>query len=709
MQSQEWHLYNGHRSRNDKSYSINWDSPKDRQYQFQCTSQDTKENVLMSSSAENSCASTGNFSSIQKGILDMPLIKQEKNTEHYHDCPLASISAQSSLDKVMLQPTVSSDIKIEPEKHSLSNVSGNLMIEEFNFKPTVKTLNNSLQYCEISELNKKLQAKYSNAPEIQNSMEKPVLNNVNGNVTEEKFRLKPKVEASSDSLQHCSETSENLENKIAFSENKYNCTECGKSFLQKNILNRHLLIHKEKQYLCDKCNKSFTRSDSLKKHLVRHNSVKCDTCKTRFDTQDKLVEHRCTPNSQGTMRNSTSAGEERRYKCSECDKTFLRGYNLNRHLLTHKEKQYHCDKCGKSFARSDVLKKHLLLHSALKCGTCNVTFETNQELVEHRGTHEIQANPSNGEGHSFKCTHCDKTFSQKWHLKDHLVRHRKEKRHHCKICGKGFWINAEVKRHVKRVHTGERLYKCTHCDKAYAFIGGLNYHKKTHVQSFQCTACNKSFNTKQGLDKHQVTHSGEKSHLCNTCGMSFTFISGLRRHEKVHTGEKPHQCKICGKSFAVTGGLKRHMETHDRNRKMFQCNFCNKSLKTKETLQTHLLIHSNNMAYKCDICTKAFTTKQSLRNHSRLHNAFKSHQCAECDKTFHHKSALNQHMLQSHSENKPYQCGQCSKSFALKYQIDRHKLVHTGEKSHQCSLCGMLFSQKASLTRHYKNSHQNTH
>jgi DNA-directed RNA polymerase subunit RPC12/RpoP len=52
-----------------------------------------------------------------------------------------------------------------------------------------------------------------------------------------------------------------------------------------------------------------------------------------------------------------------KYTCSECGKSFKKGYNLKQHLLIHLgEKPYKCPSCSKSFTQKSNLTKHLASH-----------------------------------------------------------------------------------------------------------------------------------------------------------------------------------------------------------------------------------------------------------------------------------------------------------------------------------------------------------
>ena len=52
----------------------------------------------------------------------------------------------------------------------------------------------------------------------------------------------------------------------------------------------------------------------------------------------------------------------------------------------------------------------------------------------------------------------------------------------CDYCGKGFDGNSKLEAH-KRVHTGEKPFKCSQCEKAFARKGTLTAHMLTHMKT----------------------------------------------------------------------------------------------------------------------------------------------------------------------------------------------------------------------------------
>uniref|UniRef100_A0A8C6WMM3 C2H2-type domain-containing protein n=1 Tax=Neogobius melanostomus TaxID=47308 RepID=A0A8C6WMM3_9GOBI len=80
------------------------------------------------------------------------------------------------------------------------------------------------------------------------------------------------------------------------------------------------------------------------------------------------------------------------------------------------------------------------------------------------------------------------------------------------------------------------------------------------------------FGCRYNLQSHHRVHTGEKPYLCSFCDKAFANLSTLKRHRRTHTGEKPYSCSICDKVFANLSTLKRHRRTHT-GEKPYSCSF----------------------------------------------------------------------------------------------------------------------------------------
>ena len=72
------------------------------------------------------------------------------------------------------------------------------------------------------------------------------------------------------------------------------------------------------------------------------------------------------------------------------------------------------------------------------------------------------------------------------------------------------------------------------------------------------------------LQNHEKIHTGEKMYICTLCNKRFRRDHHLKVHMRLHSGERPYSCSHpnCNRQFVQVANLRRHMKTHDDKEKM---------------------------------------------------------------------------------------------------------------------------------------------
>ena len=148
----------------------------------------------------------------------------------------------------------------------------------------------------------------------------------------------------------------------------------------------------------------------------------------------------------------------------------------------------------------------------------------------------------------FSCTLCPKTFATPKEVKGHFA----EKHTENKPFGfKTFSTKRNIGLHTM-IHTGERPYKCSYCDKRFIQHHHRSGHERipTWERPFKCTQCDKSLYDSANFSKNIIIHDQKKIFDCKPCDVSFARKAQLKGHNLTHhtdSDEKNFPCPNCSK------------------------------------------------------------------------------------------------------------------------------------------------------------------
>eukprot|EP00088_Acartia_fossae_P005328 TRINITY_DN12344_c0_g1_i12.p1 TRINITY_DN12344_c0_g1~~TRINITY_DN12344_c0_g1_i12.p1 ORF type:complete len:586 (-),score=125.28 TRINITY_DN12344_c0_g1_i12:252-2009(-) len=257
----------------------------------------------------------------------------------------------------------------------------------------------------------------------------------------------------------------------------YSCEVCNKAYSFKASLADHMKVHREESpFKCDVCGLAFKQRNALKRHMMRHEKTyTCKTCGEQCKGKEAYKAHRAEMHSYAAKKLEAAAqnlagGEKISANCETCGKSFSSKSGLYLHQMRHEGKTpFTCDKCGKSFVASSLLKAHMETHADKTLTACKICDKLVTNLDKHMLIHLKQ----------FSCDLCNKTFSTKYSLNNHMMMHEGKRAFSCETCGKSFTQLRVLQEH-ENIHKGIKPFTCNICFKGFTQRSTLGRHKLSH-------------------------------------------------------------------------------------------------------------------------------------------------------------------------------------------------------------------------------------
>lgn len=312
----------------------------------------------------------------------------------------------------------------------------------------------------------------------------------------------------------------------------YVCKQCEERF--KTDANRASHTCSESLVSCEMCMKHFSSLLSLSRHQIIHGvpQFHCYECGRSFHQCESYTSHKCAKeearqSQRNRKRAADNRAEENRHTSTECEQ---KDENGSGELVLKKESDKSgglvCDVCGEVYKTIHILKAHMQLHGERKfaCEICNKKFHRKDVLQEHHSVHQEAQIP---------CPLCNKKLKTKKSLDVHMHRHTGIRRYSCMDCGKKFFQKGNLLKHAV-VHNpnAKVILTCDHCNKNFTSRDYLSQHMLEHTQGriHLCHLCDKGFVKEHMLKGHIRKFHGGHIFVCPYCNMSVRHRNSIRRH-----------------------------------------------------------------------------------------------------------------------------------------------------------------------------------
>ena len=558
----------------------------------------------------------------------------------------------------------------------------------------------------------------------------------------------------------------NIDKFSNFTKKPHPCTVCEACFDKKDELSAHLIERHgyRRTFQCPICKKKFATKEAIKKHMVENHKIndskknaevngkpqQCMICDASFDDRQDLTKH-------------INDVHDSFYK-----NVFLKKSQFNN--IVRKQEQQNLnlvstDKFGT--AQKDGNKKipqlsqNLVTHMLVECFICKVNFSGKTETEKH--INEVHMTVHKGK-HKFQCPSCDKVFSEKAFIRNHIAWfHEGKKAHKCSVCTQCFLEPEKLATHMHKLHTAR---KCPICGMVLADQKKLKTHFAIVHEGkipFKCPVCDENFSSRQDWKEHvrQMNHF-----QCKLCDDKFQSLPKLSKHStSIHAitideGGTPFQCTFCKSGFENKQKIKNHpcsmqiqsnfFETPINESKatagpsvavnsFFQCKFCPEIFSTYIGLESHIrLVHRNLRPRKCAMCSDNGTwfSENTIKEHIALiHDDGSTKDCDDKPDTIEVETKENvdyhdpiapenvdkpdqigtiteKKTAESSDQIKTLNCFACEASFPNGmwdlhcHIIEEHGIIHQNIQKFQCPKCQDIVTEKKYLKNHIAWVHE---
>ncbi|XP_017768225.1 PREDICTED: zinc finger protein 420-like [Nicrophorus vespilloides] len=506
---------------------------------------------------------------------------------------------------------------------------------------------------------------------------------------------------------------------------KFDCPTCGKQFVSKNNLERHLTSHDEDNVnICEYCNKHFVSENRLRIHKENHCKKAGDISK--FYRSDVTV-WKCVKcyqvfssdayaNSHADNCNDILDPEDYRVKGLDDDSEAVTLKEEIKSLLTDAPELVEGDPSNLHLITSKYVEK-VITELLLQCEYCNKTYSDKKSLLMHQKTHTTETN--------YNCVVCCEVFNAYTQAGKHwLTKCSNEanlfylpKLTYCHYCDRTFKSHEVLYSHkIKKKHYTPKRYMSESSPQPPPPDKEEN--KETIIKLIEDVLCSIKLNAHDHsqdrkhtseVNSHEVTIKTEAVSETSSLIISEDApeTEGLTTNGKKKRGRKrkhnsqtskgkrlaanvepgyKYQCERCIQVFDSVLDLETHRDKeHPAN---YKCEECDQVVHSSKALLIHSRAHQSLKPYVCEICKRCYSQTSHLWQHMRFHQGIKPFACPHegCEARYTIRPDLKDHIRKVHTRERPFKCSVCDKCFLTGSVYYQHRLIHTNDRRYACDV-----------------------
>uniref|UniRef100_A0A3Q1F8U5 Zinc finger protein 271-like n=1 Tax=Acanthochromis polyacanthus TaxID=80966 RepID=A0A3Q1F8U5_9TELE len=525
----------------------------------------------------------------------------------------------------------------------------------------------------------------------------------------------------------------------------FSCCECGKQFLHKRSLWRHMKYRSGKTLsgcsVYKKCLEERQNADSYIRDHTGKKLYECDFCGQRFTRQYNLNRHKRVHTG------------EKPFFCQVCSKTFSRPEDLKPHMRAHTgEKPFKCTVCDKGFSHKFHMKRHMSVHSGEKTVDGSEKFTSEESLERHVDVIALSLDspPATAKPEENLETECPSSLQSEDSINQTAVLpadvqqllvvkeevfhecgpsldqedpdtlHIKEEQDELWTSQEGEQLNGQEETDISGVpFTAVRVKSEDDNDDEKPQSSQLHQSQcennkekepptsssaklmKTESYGEDCRGPEPTRSTEPNTDEKdssetEVSDDDDDDDDDDKNGdeddaQELLSDFGLATEDNENSDWTPETGANTLKSLKNKRSLERHGP----------CLVKKKCFLVKQNIDSLMKNHTGENSFDCDVFVKQIRCQYSFKSHIRNHTAKKQFVCGICSETFTQQKNLKRH-IRVHTGEKPYSCHVCAKRFTQQGVLTRHLRVHSGEKPFGCDFCGKRFTQQGVVKRHMR-------